>query len=108
MRACVAGLREFPEVNTRLDTETNEIVLQHFVNLGFAAQTDTGLMVPNIKRADRLSMLGIAVELNRLAQAVKTPSASNRRVTPRDCISDASRTAPRSYAQVRSRCVVGR
>jgi len=77
MRACVAGLREFPEVNARLDTETNEIVLQHFVNLGFAAQTDSGLMVPVIKRADRLSTLGIAKELNRLAAA-----ARERKVTP--------------------------
>ena len=74
MRACVAGLREFPEVNARLDTERNEIVLQHFVNLGFAAQTDNGLMVPVIKRADRLSTLGIAKELNRLAGAARDRS----------------------------------
>ena len=74
MRACVAGLREFPEVNARLDTESNEIVLQHFVNLGFAAQTDNGLMVPVIKRADRLSTLGIAGELNRLAAAARDRS----------------------------------
>ncbi len=69
MRACVAGLREFPEVNSRLDVEANEIVIQRFVNLGFAAQTDAGLMVPVIKRADRLSTFGIAEELNRLAAA---------------------------------------
>ena len=74
MRACVAGLREFPEVNARLDTETNEIVLQHFVNLGFAAQTDNGLMVPVIKRADRMSTLGIAAELIRLANAARERS----------------------------------
>ena len=79
MRACVAGLREFPEVNARLDTETNEIVVQRFVNLGFAAQTDSGLMVPVIKRADRLSTLGIAKELNRLAAA-----ARDRKVTPEE------------------------
>ena len=77
MRACVAGLREFPEVNARLDTESNEIVIQRFVNLGFAAQTENGLMVPVIKRADRLSTLGIAKELNRLAAA-----ARDRSVTP--------------------------
>lgn len=77
MRACVAGLREFPEVNATLDAEADEIVVQHFVNLGFAAQTDAGLMVPVIKRADRLSVLGIAEELNRLAAA-----ARERKVTP--------------------------
>ena len=79
LRACVAGLREFPEVNARLDVETNEIVLQHFVNLGFAAQTDNGLMVPVIKRADQLSTVGIAKELNRLAAA-----ARDRSVTPEE------------------------
>jgi 2-oxoisovalerate dehydrogenase E2 component (dihydrolipoyl transacylase) len=79
MRACVAGLREFPEVNSRLDADANEIVVQRFVNLGFAAQTDAGLMVPIIKRADRLSTLGIAEELNRLAAA-----ARERKVAPDD------------------------
>jgi pyruvate dehydrogenase E2 component (dihydrolipoamide acetyltransferase) len=77
MRACVAGLREFPEVNATLDREANEIVIQHFVNLGFAAQTDAGLMVPVIHRADQLSVLGIAEELNRLAAA-----ARERKVSP--------------------------
>jgi 2-oxoisovalerate dehydrogenase E2 component (dihydrolipoyl transacylase) len=74
MRACVAGLREFAEVNARLDTETNDIVLQHFVNLGFAAQTDAGLMVPVVHRADQRSILGIAEELNRLAAAARERS----------------------------------
>ena len=81
MRACVAGLRKFPEVNARLDTETNEIVLQRFVNLGFAAQTDNGLMVPVIKRADQLSTLDIARELNRLAAAARDRSVKPDEMT---------------------------
>ena len=81
MRACVAGLRVFPEVNARLDTETNEIVVQRFVNLGFAAQTENGLMVPVIKRADRLSTLGIAKELNRLAAAARDRSVKPDEMT---------------------------
>lgn len=81
MRACVAGLREFPEVNARLDTDSNEIVLQRFVNLGFAAQTDNGLMVPVIKRADRLSVLGIAKELARLASAARDRSVKPDEMT---------------------------
>jgi 2-oxoisovalerate dehydrogenase E2 component (dihydrolipoyl transacylase) len=79
MRACVAGLREFPEVNATLDTSANEIVIQHFVNLGFAAQTDAGLMVPVIQRADQRSVLGLAEELNRLATA-----ARERKVSPEE------------------------
>jgi 2-oxoisovalerate dehydrogenase E2 component (dihydrolipoyl transacylase) len=79
MRACVAGLREFPEVNATLDRDADEIVIQHFVNLGFAAQTDAGLMVPVIQRADQRSVLGIAEELNRLAAA-----ARERKVKPEE------------------------
>jgi 2-oxoisovalerate dehydrogenase E2 component (dihydrolipoyl transacylase) len=79
LRACVAGLREFPEVNARLDTDTNEIVLQRWVNLGVATQTDRGLVVPVIKGAEGLSTLGIAAELTRLAAA-----AREGRVTPEE------------------------
>ena len=41
-RICVAGLRRFPELNARVDTEREEIVQLARVNLGFAAQTDRG------------------------------------------------------------------
>ncbi len=71
LRACVAGLRSFPEVNARLDTVAGEIVVPRHVNLGFAAQTERGLVVPVIKGADRMSLLGIAAELNRLAAAAR-------------------------------------
>jgi 2-oxoisovalerate dehydrogenase E2 component (dihydrolipoyl transacylase) len=81
MRACVAGLREFPEVNATLDRDANEIVIQHFVNLGFAAQTDAGLMVPVIHRADQLSVLGIAKELNRLAAAARDRKVSTEELS---------------------------
>lgn len=77
MRACVAGLRRYPEVNSRLDIDRGEIVVQRFVNLGFAAQTDAGLMVPVIHGADRLSTLGLAGELGRL-----TTAARERTITP--------------------------
>lgn len=71
MRACVAGLRRFPEVNSRLDVDSGEIVVQRFVNLGFAAQTDAGLMVPVIHGADRMSTLDLAAELVRLTAAAR-------------------------------------
>ncbi len=76
LRACVAGLRRFPELNARLDTTSNEIVLSRTVNLGFAAQTGRGLVVPVIKGADRMSVLEIAAELNRLAAAARAAARS--------------------------------
>jgi len=71
MRACVAGLREFPEVNARLDTGTGEIVLHRFVHLGLAAHTERGLVVPVIRNAHRLTTLELAAELNRLAAGAR-------------------------------------
>jgi 2-oxoisovalerate dehydrogenase E2 component (dihydrolipoyl transacylase) len=79
LRACVAGLKRFPEVNARLGVEAGEIVVQRFVNLGVAVQTDAGLMVPVIKGAERMSTLDIAAELGRLAAA-----ARERTVQPAD------------------------
>lgn len=81
LRACVAGLGQFPDVNARLDTEREEIVRQHFVHLGVAAQTDRGLLVPVIADADRRSTLGIAAELNRLAAAARDGSVGPSELT---------------------------
>jgi 2-oxoisovalerate dehydrogenase E2 component (dihydrolipoyl transacylase) len=81
LRACVAGLQRFPELNASLDTDTNEIVVHRYVNLGFAAQTARGLVVPVIKGADRMSLIEIARELNRLAAA-----AREAKVTPDEMV----------------------
>jgi len=71
LRAVVAGLREHPLLNARLDTDANEIVVGRAVHLGFAAQTDRGLVVPVIRDADRRSILDLARELNRLAGSAR-------------------------------------
>jgi pyruvate dehydrogenase E2 component (dihydrolipoamide acetyltransferase) len=71
LRACVAGLGRVPEVNSRLDPEAGEIVVQRFVNLGVAAQTDAGLMVPVIHGAERMSTVELAAELARLTTAAR-------------------------------------
>jgi pyruvate dehydrogenase E2 component (dihydrolipoamide acetyltransferase) len=66
-RICVAGLRRFPELNSTVDTEAAEIVRLPHVNLGFAAQTDRGLMVPVVHGAHRMTTAELAAELSRLA-----------------------------------------
>jgi pyruvate dehydrogenase E2 component (dihydrolipoamide acetyltransferase) len=71
LRACVAGLREFRELNSRWDDEAREIELIGPVHLGFAAQTDRGLLVPVIKNAHTMSTLELAAELERLASAAR-------------------------------------
>jgi 2-oxoisovalerate dehydrogenase E2 component (dihydrolipoyl transacylase) len=66
-RICVAGLRRFPELNASVDTAAGEIIRYSYVNLGFAAQTDRGLVVPVVRGADRLSTGRLAAEVARLA-----------------------------------------
>jgi pyruvate dehydrogenase E2 component (dihydrolipoamide acetyltransferase) len=63
--ASVATLKEFPAFNSSLDGE--ELVLKRYYNIGFAADTPGGLVVPVIKEADRKGLLEIARELGELS-----------------------------------------
>jgi pyruvate dehydrogenase E2 component (dihydrolipoamide acetyltransferase) len=65
VKACVAALRRFPELNASLDGET--LVLKRYFHIGFAADTPNGLMVPVVKDADRKGVLDIARETADLA-----------------------------------------
>jgi pyruvate dehydrogenase E2 component (dihydrolipoamide acetyltransferase) len=65
-RICVAGLRRFPELNASVDTARAEIVRHGHVNLGFAAQTDRGLVVPVVRDAHLMTTAELAAELTRL------------------------------------------
>ncbi len=65
MKACVAALKQFPEFNSSLDGD--ELVIKRYYNLGFAADTPQGLLVPVIKEADRKGLLEIAGELTELS-----------------------------------------
>jgi len=57
VRACVVGLQEFPAVNAEIDGE--EIVYKHFVHMGIAVGGASGLVVPVIRDADRMSLAEI-------------------------------------------------
>ncbi|MDX3109980.1 dihydrolipoamide acetyltransferase family protein, partial [Nonomuraea angiospora] len=65
-RVCVAALRRFPELNSSVDTARAEIIRHGHVNLGFAAQTDRGLVVPVVRDAHLMSTAQLAAELTRL------------------------------------------
>jgi pyruvate dehydrogenase E2 component (dihydrolipoamide acetyltransferase) len=68
--ACLAIARN-PEINSSFDDVTEEIVLHGDVNLGIAAATPRGLVVPNIKRADRMNLLQLAQSLNEMVAVAK-------------------------------------
>ncbi|OCS87536.1 dihydrolipoamide acetyltransferase family protein [Caryophanon tenue] len=67
VKALVATLRKFPEFNRSLDDETQEIIQKHYYNVGIAADTDRGLLVPVIKHADRKSVFSLSNDINDLA-----------------------------------------
>ncbi|MDW0109363.1 dihydrolipoamide acetyltransferase family protein [Sporosarcina aquimarina] len=66
VKALVSTLRKFPELNTSLDDATQELIQKHYYNIGIAADTDRGLLVPVIKHADRKSMFAISKEISDL------------------------------------------
>ena len=77
-KAVLLAMRNTPEINASWDDAAGEIVLKHYVNLGIAAATDRGLIVPNIKDADQLPLHDLAVALGALtdtARSGKTPPA---------------------------------
>jgi pyruvate dehydrogenase E2 component (dihydrolipoamide acetyltransferase) len=65
VKACVAALKRYPELNASLDGET--LVLKRYFHIGFAADTPNGLMVPVVKDADQKGVLDVARETAELA-----------------------------------------
>ena len=76
-RACVLAMERTPEVNARWDEAAGSIQRQNFVNLGFAAATPRGLMVPNVKEAQGMDLRALAQEI-----AVLTGRAREGALTP--------------------------
>ncbi|MEU8131983.1 dihydrolipoamide acetyltransferase family protein [Streptodolium elevatio] len=77
-KALLGAVRRNPDVNASWDEENQEIVLKDHVNLGIAAATPRGLLVPNVKDAGGLSLVGLARALGELtatARAGKTQPA---------------------------------
>jgi 2-oxoisovalerate dehydrogenase E2 component (dihydrolipoyl transacylase) len=74
-RFAILGLRKFPELNSRV--EGDEIVVLDEINLGFAAQTDRGLVVPVVKNAHTLTTTELSREITNLAT-----TAREGRITP--------------------------
>ncbi len=69
VKACVAALKQHPELNSSLDGDN--LVLKRYYHIGFAADTPNGLVVPVIKEADRKGVLDIARETGELARQAR-------------------------------------
>ena len=78
-RFVIAGLKKYPELNTRIEAAedgSQEIVAFDGVNLGFAAQTDRGLVVPSVRGAEKLSARELDGEIRRLTQVARDGKAT--------------------------------
>ncbi|MFE7463455.1 dihydrolipoamide acetyltransferase family protein [Streptomyces sp. NPDC057499] len=70
-RICTAALARFPELNSTVDLEAREIVRLPQVHLGFAAQTERGLVVPVVRDAHARNVESIGAEIARLTEAAR-------------------------------------
>lgn len=71
MKALIATAREFPMVNASIDDAASEIVYKKHFNIGFAADTPNGLVVPVIKNADQKTLLELSIEILDLAKRAR-------------------------------------
>jgi pyruvate dehydrogenase E2 component (dihydrolipoamide acetyltransferase) len=71
-RAVMLAMRRTPELNSWWDDAAQEVVYKNYVNLGIAAATPRGLVVPNVKDADQLSLLELAQQLNALVATARS------------------------------------
>jgi pyruvate dehydrogenase E2 component (dihydrolipoamide acetyltransferase) len=79
MKAMVQAIQKYPIFNYSVDDTTNEIVIPPSINIGFAAHTDDGLIVPVIKGCEALSLAEMSSEIDRLAELART-----RKIMPKD------------------------
>jgi len=67
IKASVSALKKYPAFNASLDAGGENLILKHFYNIGFAADTPNGLVVPVIKNADQKGLSQIAKEMGELS-----------------------------------------
>jgi pyruvate dehydrogenase E2 component (dihydrolipoamide acetyltransferase) len=111
IKACIATLQEFPRFNSSLDAAGANLVLKKYFNIGFAADTPNGLMVPVIPNADRLNIYEIARELGAMSEKARTGKLKASEMQGGSfTISSPSSMHPKSQSSayrkpVRSRCI---
>jgi pyruvate dehydrogenase E2 component (dihydrolipoamide acetyltransferase) len=80
-RAACLALERTPELNARWDGENGRIIRQNYVNLGVAAATPRGLMVPNVKDAQALDLAGLARAVASLTAAAREGALTPEQLT---------------------------
>ena len=78
-KALIVAVQRNPDINSTWDEQNQVIVVKNYVNLGIAVATPRGLLVPNVKDADEMTMKELAIALGAL-----TATARDGRATPKD------------------------
>ena len=69
VRAACQALRQFPTINAQVDNDA--IIFKHYVNMGIAVASEQGLVVPNIKDADRKGLIDVSREISEVARRAR-------------------------------------
>jgi pyruvate dehydrogenase E2 component (dihydrolipoamide acetyltransferase) len=77
LKVCASALKVFPQFNASIDMEKEEIVYKQYINIGVAADTDRGLLVPVIRDVDKKNIVELAAELSQLSK-----KARDKKLTP--------------------------
>jgi pyruvate dehydrogenase E2 component (dihydrolipoamide acetyltransferase) len=77
LKVCASALKVFPQFNASIDMEKEEIVYKQYINIGVAADTDRGLLVPVIRDVDKKNIVELAAELAQLSK-----KARDKKLTP--------------------------
>jgi pyruvate dehydrogenase E2 component (dihydrolipoamide acetyltransferase) len=77
LKVCASALKVFPQFNASIDMEKEEIVYKQYINIGVAADTDRGLLVPVIRDVDKKNIVELAAELSQFSK-----QARDKKLTP--------------------------
>ncbi|HET6725967.1 MAG TPA: dihydrolipoyllysine-residue acetyltransferase [Gammaproteobacteria bacterium] len=72
IKACVVALKEFPDFNSSLDADGETLIYKKYFHIGFAVDTEGGLVVPVIRDADQKNLIEIAAELGELGEKARS------------------------------------
>ena len=79
LKVCASALKVFPQFNASIDMEKEEIVYKQYINIGVAADTDRGLLVPVIRDVDKKNIVELAAELSQFSR-----KARDKKLTPNE------------------------
>lgn len=79
LKIAAAALKLFPKFNSSIDVENDEIIFKKYINIGFAVDTDRGLLVPNVRNTDKKNIIEISAELSDMSER-----ARNKKLKPEE------------------------